>query len=879
MKPIHDFRKNIKSAYQDFLISQKTRFPEDEVLRVDLHCHDHNSSEPDELWGRILRLPETWLTTQGLITCLKNHGSDVVTITNHNNALSCWELLDKGYDIITGAEFTCTFPELEIKVHVLIYGFTKEQEQELIKRRKDIYNFLGYAKQQGLPTVLPHPLYFDCADIARSHIMLEKCLLIFERFEVLNGQRDVWQNLMTVEWLKNCTPEMIDELGKKHGINPFDYCTTPYDKCFIGGSDDHMGTFAGTCGTFLHVPDLKNKTSRFKLSELALDALKEKRTAPFGYTIDEEKLNIAILDYFTQAAKNLKDPGLLRLLLHRGNTTDKLFCFAISNILLEIQRHKFTTRFFDTFHNALLGKRPGMFVKHTVHRDYKDAVLKLDSLAVSKNTSPSAFLEEIRKIIPDVFEFISSLLIRRIKNNMRENNSWSEINNKSIEELIDVLEVPTQLRMHFTENAKASSKHMTQLNVSKLFDTLSFPALTSLVIAGSYLGSTYAICRNRHLLESLSKSLDRHAHPKRLLWLTDTFSDKNGISSFLQSVRVEAESKGYAIDFVVCSNNIHPQSNLHVIKPLAEVSLQQFGGHLIGIPNILDLHSIFQKGGYDRIICSTELVMGLAAMCLKEAFCVPAYFYMHTDWLDFFQKSTDINSHAIDRIRRMLRAFYKRFDGVFVLNSEHKEWLASSYMELDKDKIFMTSHWLDKGFHTSQTIQNGFHNKLLFAGRLSKEKGVMDLPMIVNKVNEVYPEAQIIIAGAGPAEQELKTLMPHADFRGWVGHNDMPSLYAEVDMLLLPSKFDTFGVVVLEAMRCSVPVAAYNSKGPRDIITNGVNGYLSNTVDEMALQIISFFESPHKRLELKRAAQSRSMDFQPDIIMKKMLEDLNLIPN
>ncbi|MBF0472403.1 MAG: glycosyl transferase family 1, partial [Nitrospirae bacterium] len=509
MSHTHDFRKNVKSAYENFIISQKIRFPFDEVLRIDLHCHDHNSSEPDELWGRILRLPETWLETEALTACLKNHGSDVITITNHNNALSCWDLIGRGHDILTGAEFTCTFPELEIKIHVLIYGFSYEQEQELIKRRKDIYRFLRYANDCGLPTVLPHPLYFDCKDIKRSHTMLEKCLLLFERFEVLNGQRDVWQNLMTLEWIRSCTPEMIDELGEKHGINPFDYCQNPYEKSFTGGSDDHLGTFAGTCGTFLHIPDLKNREGHQKLSELALDALKNKRTAPFGFTIDEEKLNIAILDYFTQAAKNLKDPGLLRLLLHRGSTTDKLFCFAISNILLEIQRHKFTTRFFDTFHNALLGKRPGIFVKHTVHKDYKDAVTKLDRLAVSKKDSPSAFIDEIRKAVPEVFEFIISLLIKRIKDNLNVNNVLSDIKNKSIEELIDMLEVPTQLRMHFNENGKTSYKHMTQLNVSKLFDSLTFPALTSLVIAGSYLGSTYAIYRNRNLLSSLSKNLNK----------------------------------------------------------------------------------------------------------------------------------------------------------------------------------------------------------------------------------------------------------------------------------------------------------------------------------------------------------------------------------
>lgn len=872
------FRHVVKSAYEEYLSSQEKLFPMDEVIKIDLHCHDHNSSVPDELWGRILRLPETWLTTNGLISCLKNHGVDVITITNHNNALSCWELLDMGHDVLTGAEFTCTFPELEIKIHVLIYGFSKVEEIELFNRRKDIYDFLRYAKGQGLPTVLPHPLYFDSEDIERSLILLEKCLLLFERFETLNGQRDVWQNLLTLEWISNCTPDMIDKLGGKYGINPFDYCNDPYNKCFVGGSDDHLGTFAGTCGTFLHIPDLKNRLIFKKHSELALEALIEKRTAIYGVAVDEEKLNIAFLDYFGQAARHMKDPGLLRLLLHRGEAADKLFCFIISNILLELQRHKFTTRFFETFHNALSGKRPGFFVKHTVPVDYKDAVYKLDRLAITKKTSPQAFLSEIRKAVPDVFESIIALLIRRIMLKLTEDNFLDEI--KNIEDIIDRLEVPTELRMHFNENVKGRYKDMTQLNVSKFFDSLTFPALTSLVIAGSYFGSTYAMYRNRRLFENISKDLGRYEHPKRLLWLTDTFFDKNGISSFLQSVLHEVRLNDYPIDFVVCSHDLSSMSNLHVIKPLVEVSLRKFGGNTIGIPNILELHSIFHKGGYDRIICSTELVMGLMAMCLKEAFCVPAYFYMHTDWLDFFQKSTDLGIHAIDRIRRILRAFYKRFDGIFVLNREHREWLLSPYMEIPEDKIFMTSHWLHAGFNPLVASlpelaqrKNGSY-KLLFAGRLSKEKGVMDLVYILNKVKEAHLNVQIIIVGSGPEEYELKAKIPEADFRGWVDYKDMPRLYGESDMLLFPSMFDTFGNVVLEAMRCGIPVAAYNSKGPRDIIQNGVNGYLSNNKDEMAMQVISFLSSP--QIEMKMAARLRSMDFQHDAIMKRLLEDIDL---
>ena len=113
---------------------------------------------PDELWGRILRLPETWIKTKKLVEVLGQNGSSVVTVTNHNNARSCWELQDQGVDVLVGCEFTCFFPEYDLFIHVLTYGFTREQEVLLNEKRQNIYDFLRYAARYDIPVILPHPL-------------------------------------------------------------------------------------------------------------------------------------------------------------------------------------------------------------------------------------------------------------------------------------------------------------------------------------------------------------------------------------------------------------------------------------------------------------------------------------------------------------------------------------------------------------------------------------------------------------------------------------------------------------------------------------------------------------------------------------------------
>lgn len=208
--PRRTFNQTIRERYQFLLSNWQSRIPEDERLRIDLHCHDTNSDITDELWGRILRVPETWVTTDELVQSLQSTGNQALTITNHNNARSCWQLLEKGIDVLVGAEFSCTLPEEDVRLHVLAYGFTPDQEAKLNQYRDNLYRFLTYTVERDIPTVLAHPLYFYSKQSQPNISLFEKLTLLFERFEVANGQRDVWQNLLIWQWLDDLTEEKID---------------------------------------------------------------------------------------------------------------------------------------------------------------------------------------------------------------------------------------------------------------------------------------------------------------------------------------------------------------------------------------------------------------------------------------------------------------------------------------------------------------------------------------------------------------------------------------------------------------------------------------------------------------------------------------------
>jgi len=874
----NDFQKMLKEELEKFLLTQKEKFPAEEVLKIDLHCHDHNSDVPDELIGRILDVPETWLPSKNLINNLKRSDCEAFTITNHNNARSCYALQEKGFDVLTAAEFSCFVPDFGTGIHVLTYGFTPEQEKKLEKLRKNIYHFQEYARSCDIPTIWAHPLYHYAKKENLPQDFFEKMLLIFERFEMLNGQRDTWQNLLVKEWIEQTTPEKIDEYAVKFGINPSNFCADPYRKSLSGGSDCHFGIFAGMTGTYLHVPDLEQRIKKELPSQLALEAIRQGRMAPYGKYQNAEKMTIAFLTYACQIALNYKDPGLVRLLLHKGTTTDKIISFAASNLFCEVQKHKTTISFIQLFHDSLMGKKPPVLKKLILKPVYKPIFNEAVNMAKKQQNNNLSLVDDFYKSILLINNQLCNVLAKRLDKKLSKMEVKESTGNFDLNALLDKLELPSNIRAYVDKNDKQQKKG---IDISGFLDNLSFPFFGALFILSAHFTSAKTLYNTRPLLHDFSNRLGKYQHPERILWLTDTFGDANGVSCFLKQMHIEIKKRNLPIDIVTCNSTLEPDNHLIVLKPMQEISLPFYDDYQFKIPNFVELHNLFVAGGYDRIICSTEGVMGLFGLYLKHAYTAKATFYMHTDWLMFARKVLNIEGHNLNRVRRILRSFYVAFDKILVLNSDQKEWLSSSQMNLHPDTIYQTAHWANQDFMPKNADKEslfGVSNNvpiLLYVGRISSEKGVLELPAIYDKVKKSVPNVQMVIVGKGPAQKQLKVELPDIVFIDWIDQSKLPDIYSSADLLVLPSRFDTFCNVVLESLSCGLPVIAYKTKGPKDIIRHGKDGFLVDTLPEMQEQIIRFLKND-KREVFKISAVERAKSYTSDDIIEKMLKAVEI---
>jgi glycosyltransferase involved in cell wall biosynthesis len=95
------------------------------------------------------------------------------------------------------------------------------------------------------------------------------------------------------------------------------------------------------------------------------------------------------------------------------------------------------------------------------------------------------------------------------------------------------------------------------------------------------------------------------------------------------------------------------------------------------------------------------------------------------------------------------------------------------------------------------------------------------------------------VVGDGPQLQQLTSLYPTVRFTGVQVGEELAASYASADVFVFPSRTDTFGMVMLEAMASGVPVAAFPAIGPRDVVTNGVSGFYSDDLRASAMAALT----------------------------------------
>ena len=145
---------------------------------------------------------------------------------------------------------------------------------------------------------------------------------------------------------------------------------------------------------------------------------------------------------------------------------------------------------------------------------------------------------------------------------------------------------------------------------------------------------------------------------------------------------------------------------------------------------------------------------------------------------------------------------------------------------------------------------------LLYAGRLSAEKEIERLKTVL----AAAPEARLALVGGGPHEKALREYfagMP-VHFAGFLHGEELAAAFASCDVFVMPSRTETLGLVVLEAMASGVPVVGARAGGIPEMVNDGVNGFLFDMEEQAAQQAKLLLGDAGKRAAMGQAAMARA---------------------
>ena len=288
---------------------------------------------------------------------------------------------------------------------------------------------------------------------------------------------------------------------------------------------------------------------------------------------------------------------------------------------------------------------------------------------------------------------------------------------------------------------------------------------------------------------------------KRILIITDNIpSQINGVVTTYANIEPYAIRDGYTVDY------IHPGQYRHVDCPnYNEVKLaypKNFG-------------KTIQEIDPDYIHVATEGPMGLFA---RRYFTVHGYRYntaYHTKFPEAIKKILGIPQSIT---WRFVRWFHANSNKVLTTTESMVQTLKQNGFG---DNVVAWTRGVDRDVFKPEPQQTQCTKPLLVCvSRVSAEKNLQAFFELD------YPGATKIMVGDGPKLAEYKKLYPDVIFTGAKRGAALAHYYQQADVFVFPSRWDTFGLVMIEAMACGTPVAAYPVQGPLDVVEYGVTGFL-----------------------------------------------------
>lgn len=313
-------------------------------------------------------------------------------------------------------------------------------------------------------------------------------------------------------------------------------------------------------------------------------------------------------------------------------------------------------------------------------------------------------------------------------------------------------------------------------------------------------------------------------------------------------------------------------------------------GHIIGVPSggsrsrislsprsLPRVRRLLEEGNFDVVHLHNPLspLISINFLYLRDV--AP-----RTTMVATFHEYRADDNLALEYVRPMLRHLVDRLDGRIAVS---RAALRFNLRYFPGDYVIIPNG-IDVAAFSDPTIQpiaryrDGRPN-ILFVGRLEKRKGFKYLLRAFRCVREAIPNARLLVVGAYTKKQKRpflvyarKRRLHGVRFVGPVSDEMLPRYYRTADLFCAPSTgYESFGIVLLEAMASGLPIVASDIEGYREVLDHGVQGLLVPPRDPEALAtvIVRLLQDPRRRAEMGRQGRIKAAAYSWDEIARRVL--------
>jgi glycosyltransferase involved in cell wall biosynthesis len=777
---------------------------------VDLHVHSKSSKRPSQWILQKIGCPESFTPQRKLYEIGRARGMDLVTITDHNTINGCLEIAHLPNTFIS-EEVTAYFPENNCKLHVLTHDITENQHIEIQHLRKNVYDLAAYLNSEKIFHVLAHPLFDLNHKLSLDYF--EKMLLLFTNFEI-NGSRDGYQNRILESIIKSLTPQDMAVLSDKHGIVPEN--PLPWKKNLTAGSDDHSSLNIARMHTF--VPNAATR----------------------------EEFFAGIIEGRARVAGNPATP--------------KTMAHNLYGIAYQFYKSKFD--FERYIHKDILFRFVDCALTHP--EDHRGIFTRLQDYFVSRRPAPAVFGSKPGELA----DLIQQKAHHAIHNNLNFQkilkNLGSPFQEKEEDWFSFVNNVSEEVMKSF---ADATLDSLAKARLFNIFQTIGSAGFMYTLLL-PYFMSFRLFTKDRAFAEACrSRFFDKQPlrPATRMAVFTDTLYETNGVALTLRMQLEMARKTGRNLSLITCSP--HPDTaGTRNFNPIGSFEIPEYPEITLHYPPVLKMLEYCYENQFTHIMASTPGPVGLAGLAISRILDLPVYGTYHTAFPQYVAELTGDDTMA-ELAWKYMVWFYNQMDTVYVPSKATAAELAEKGIRSSKIRLYPRGIDIHRfqpafrnGFWASKYGLSEDSIKLLYVGRISKEKNLDLLGRAFNRLSLLEPKLQLIVVGDGPYRKEMAAALENSNalFTGYLKGDDLAAAYASSDLFIFPSGTDTFGNVVLEAQASGIPVIVTDAGGPCENLIDGETGLIVPALDAEALvqAVLRICENPPLLAKMKQRARS-----------------------